>query len=210
MNKIRIILVDDHKLFLEGLRELIDKQEDMEVVAIADNGEDLLIKMNAYYVDVVLLDIYMPEMNGIEAAKELQEKYPNTKVIAVSMYHEKAYIQKMRDYGVMGYLLKNTGRQELLEAIRAVSDGKTYFGNEIALTLLDNKKGSNPGTMPSLSKREREILVLIAKEYSNPDIAKQLHLSVETINTHRKNLLQKLSAKNTAGLVKYAIYNNML
>jgi len=154
----------------------------------------------------MMLDIQMPQMNGIETAWAIREQYPSVKLIALSMHAEKIFVEKMYRAGVSGYVLKNTNKNELLTAIKAVYHGGTYFSGEIIpamFSLGDDESMADPG--PELTKREKEILILIAQEYSNPQIAEALFLSILTVNTHRKNLLKKLDAKNTAGLVKYAI-----
>jgi len=212
MERIKIILVDDHRIFLEGLKELLEQQPGLEVVATAENGQELLIKMQSYHVEVVILDIQMPQMNGIATALEMQQRYPEVRLLVLSMHGDKSFVQSVFDIGVHGFLMKNTGKKELLEAIQEVYLGRKYFRADAAFSFLDRNRSYARTTpeKPSLSKRETEILILIAKEYSNPDIATMLHLSIETVNTHRKNLLQKLGAKNTAGLVKYAIYNKLI
>jgi DNA-binding NarL/FixJ family response regulator len=154
----------------------------------------------------------MPKMNGIETAKEICLKYPDTKTIVLSMHNEKAFIQKMYLNGVQGYLLKTCSKTELLNAIHIVHKGGKYFSNETTLALLENdlSKKANKIIEEQLSKREKEILILIAKEQNNSSIAEQLHISIHTVNTHRRNLLLKLGVKNTAGLVAYAFQKNLL
>jgi DNA-binding NarL/FixJ family response regulator len=208
--RIRILLVDDHRIFLEGLKEIINQESGMEVVATAEHGAEALVKLSAYHVDVVILDIQMPQMNGFDTVEHLLERYPNVRILMLSMHAERNFVQRVYNLGVHGYLLKHTSRQVLLEAIQAVHSGERYFEADAAHSFLEQRKGYNTPEKPSLSKREIEILVLIANEYSNPDIAHKLHLSVETVNTHRKNLLQKIGVRNTAGLVKYAVYNRLI
>lgn len=212
MQRIKLILVDDHRIFLEGLKELLEQQPGLEIVATAENGAELLIKMQSYHVDVVILDIQMPQMNGIATAIEMQQRYPEVRILVLSMHGDKSFVQRVFDIGVHGFLMKNTGKTELLEAIEEVYQGRKYFRADAAFSFLDKGRIAAKANMetPALSKRETEVLILITKEYSNPDIAALLHLSVETVNTHRKNLLQKLGAKNTAGLVKYAIYKKLI
>jgi DNA-binding NarL/FixJ family response regulator len=211
MERIRILLADDHRIFLEGLRELISQQPGLHVVATAENGEELLVKMRSYHVDLVILDIQMPKMNGIAAAAEMRRRFPQVPMLVLSMHSERHFIQRVFDIGVQGFLLKNTGKAELVEAIRSIHAGERYFREDAALALLEgSRQAAAPGETPPLSKRETEILILIAREHSNAEIAGMLHLSVETINTHRKNLLHKLGAKNTAGLVKYAIFQKLI
>lgn len=212
MEPIKLILVDDHRIFLEGLKELLEQQPSVKVVTTAENGKELFIKMQSYHVDVVILDIQMPKMNGIATALEIQQRYPEVRMLMLSMHSDKTFVQRVFDIGVHGFLTKTVSKKELLEAIREVYMGRKYFRADAAFSFLDRNRSATrtlPGA-PTLSKRETEVLILIAKEHSNRDIATMLHLSVETVNTHRKNLLQKLGAKNTAGLVKYAIYKKLI
>lgn len=211
--EIKILLADDHRLFLEGIRSIIESEPGLKVVAEANDGEEVMVKLKSYYVDIVMLDIQMPKMNGIQAAQMISEKYPDIRVLVLSMHTEKIFIEKMYTAGVAGYVLKNTNKEELINAIRTVHRGGRYFSNDIIPALFDNsssKTVSKSMFTPELTKREREILTLIAREYSNPQIAEELFISIQTVNTHRKNLLKKLDAKNTAGLVKYAISINLL
>lgn len=212
MEDIKLLIADDHHLFLEGLKAMLELNAGIKIVATASDGEEVLIKLKSYYIDILLLDIQMPKMNGIETTKEIRAKYPDTKIIALSMHNEKAFIQKMYQNGVNGYVLKTCGKEELLNAIHTVQQGGKYFSPETIVALLDNNQHKNSGMVVEnqLTKREKEILILIAKEQSNPNIAEQLHISLHTVNTHRKNLLLKLGLKNTAGLVHYAIKKNML
>ncbi len=206
------MIADDHQLFLEGLKGMLELIPTIEIIATANDGEEVLRKLKSYYIDILLLDIQMPKMNGIETAKEVHLKYPDTKTIALSMHNEKAFIQKMYQNDVHGYLLKTSSKTELLNAIYVVHNGGKYFSTEATLALLEEKTNKKTSIIveEQLSKREKEILILIAKEQSNPSIAEQLHISIHTVNTHRKNMLLKLGVKNTAGLVHYAIKKNML
>ncbi len=212
METIKLMIADDHQLFLEGLKGMLEVVPEIEITATACDGEEVLQKLKSCCIDILLLDIQMPKINGIEIAKEIRLKYPDTKAIALSMYNEKAFIQKMYQNGVHGYLLKTCSKSELLNAIHIVHKGGKYFSAETAVALLENSLGKKAGMISEeqLSKREIEILILIAKEENNPMIAEKLHISIHTVNTHRRNLLLKLGVKNTAGLVRYAINKNML
>jgi len=211
MKEIHILLVDDHQLFLEGIKTMLDGYQEFKVIADANDGEEVFAKLKLYYIDIIILDIQMPRMNGMKTAEILKEKYPEIKILTLSMHNEKAFIEKMFFSGVDGYLLKNTTKEELVNAIRTICNGGKYFSPDIMSSILHPTVLSRNGSFahPELSKREIEILALIARELSNPQIAEQLHLSIQTINTHRKNLLRKLNVKNTAGLVKYALNNNL-
>jgi two-component system, NarL family, nitrate/nitrite response regulator NarL len=203
-NKLRIMLVDDHNLFIDGLKTLLSLSTDLEVIVEANNGEEMLRKLRLYYIDLILLDIQMPLMNGIDAVKQIKEHYPNISVIMLSMHDELSYVKSLYDMGVEGYLLKNTNQEELLTAIRKVADGGRYFSPDLISSIMQAKSDPEQVTM-ILTRREREIIALIAQEYNNGAIADKLNISQETVNSHRKNLLRKLNVKNTAGLVKYAL-----
>lgn len=211
MIPLKIMLVDDHQLFLEGLQELIEQESDMRVVATANTAAAFWSNFPSQLLDVLVLDIQLPDVNGLVLAADLLAQYPGLPILLLSMYQDRAFIQRAYNLGVMGYLVKNSKRDELLSAIRAVGKKQKYYRQDVALSFLEKKPALAPGLeVPVLSKRETEILILIAKEYSNPAIAQLLHLSVETVNTHRKKLLQKLGVKNTAGLVKFAVYNKLI
>lgn len=206
------MIADDHLLFLESLKGMLESIPGIEIQATAADGEEVLLKLKAYYIDILLLDIQMPKLNGMETAKLVFQKYPETKIISLSMHNERLFIQKMFESGAKGYLLKSCNKEELLSAIRKIHEGGTHFSDETTLALLqkDGDRRANKIVEEQLSKREREILMLIAREENNQSIAEQLHISIHTVNTHRKNLLFKLGVKNTAGLVRYAIMKNML
>jgi DNA-binding NarL/FixJ family response regulator len=209
---IKILIADDHKLFLEGIKTIINSIPELRVVADASNGEEVLVKLKSYYVDVVLLDIQMPKLNGIQTTQIISEKYPAVKLIALSMHMEKAFIEKMYNSGASGYILKSSHPEELIKSIFAVYKGEKYYSGEVIPHLLQDQQKDNfkSNIVPELTKRETEILTLIAREYNNSKIAAELFLSIQTVNTHRKNLLRKLDVNNTAGLVKYAITNNLI
>jgi DNA-binding NarL/FixJ family response regulator len=214
MEKIRILLADDHKIFREGIRTILEKEKDMEVVAEAASGKELLERIREAAVDVVMLDIDMGSPNGIEAAARIHSTYPDIKILILSMIGLHDFVIQALDNGATGYLLKNTGKDEVLTAIRSVARGDSYFSKEVSAILIENLH--RPWTSRSrskgvpLSNRETEVLKLIAQEYSNPEIAEKLFISIRTVDTHRRNLLEKLQVKNTAGLVKYAIKNGLL
>ncbi len=204
--KIKIILADDHKLFIEGLKTMISQMPDFEVVAEAKDGEELIRKLRLYYVDLVISDIHMPKLNGIDAVKQIRMLFPNIKILMISMQEELSYVKALFDLGVNGYLLKNANREELETAMHKIVDGGNYFSSDLMSSLMSAKKSTGNGDEEiALTRREKEILTLISQEYSNAAIAEMLFISLETVNSHRKNLLRKLNAKNTAGLVKYAL-----
>jgi len=217
MRKTTILIADDHKIFREGLAELLGKEQHMEVIGDAGNGTEIHILLKEQHVDIILMDIDMGEgeTSGIELTKEITKLYPKTKVLALSMHGDKNYIVKMLEAGATGYILKNAGKEEMINAIQTVANGNTYFSSQVSAKLLEqiinplSAKKNKSGSI-ALTEREIEVLKLIADEYSNPEIAEMLFISIRTVDTHRRNLLDKLGVKNTAGLVKYAIQNGFL
>jgi len=217
MGQIRVMVADDHKMFREGVKALLEKEKQITVVSEASNGEEVMQRLQEKPVDVILLDISMEGMNGIETAKKISSQFPDVNILALSMHSEINYITSMLEAGATGYILKNTGKDEMIAAIKTVAAGDSYFSNEVSSKLIQNlnKKSQQNGTKGQksdipLTKREIEILQLIALEYSNPEIAEKLFISIRTVDTHRRNLLEKLGVKNTAGLVKYAIKNGLV
>ncbi|MEQ6119832.1 response regulator transcription factor [Reichenbachiella sp. MALMAid0571] len=209
-----ILIADDHKMFREGLAELLGKEHNMEVVGDVGSGKEIRELLEQQKVDIILMDIDMGETNGIDMTAEIKKDYPDIKILALSMHGDKNYIIKMLEAGANGYILKNAGKEEMINAIHTAANGNTYFSSQVSAKLLDHI--SNPVTKKKktedtpLTDREIEVLVLISEEYSNPEIAEKLFISVRTVDTHRRNLLDKLGVKNTAGLVKYAIQKGFL
>lgn len=211
---IRVLLVDDHQIVRDGLRSLLAKQIDIEVVGEAENGREGLQKARELKPDVVVMDIGMRELNGIDATKQLLVESPATKVVALSMHSDRRYISEMLAAGACGYLLKDSAFDELTAAIRAVAEGRTFVSQGIAGTVIDDyvrrlaSEGSEeraPSGGRALSPREREVLQLIAEGASTKEAAARLHLSVKTVETHRRQIMDKLGIYNLAGLIKYAV-----
>ena len=216
MKQITILIADDHKIFREGLAELLGKEQNMRVVGEAGKSSEILDILKNRNVDIILMDIDMgeEEISGIDLTAEITKLNTKTKVLALSMHGDKNYIVKMLEAGATGYILKNAGKEEMINAIQTVANGNTYFSSQVSAKLLEQiinpsstKKNKPEGT--PLTEREIEVLKLIVDEYSNPEIAEMLFISVRTVDTHRRNLLDKLGAKNTAGLVKYAIQHGL-
>jgi DNA-binding NarL/FixJ family response regulator len=211
MNKIKVLIADDHKIIRVGLRGLIGLSQDIDVVAEAENGTEVIDLVNKNHIDVVLMDIDMGNTSGIETTQQLKREHPEVNVLGLTMHEEQEYIIEMLEAGASGYLLKNTGLEELLTAVRTAAKGDSYFSQPVSATLLQaitRKKTDvpvRPASDSPLTERELQVLQLIAQEYSNGQIAEKLFISIRTVDTHRRNLLEKLPAKNTAGLVKYAI-----
>lgn len=208
----KILLVDDHTLFRNGLKMLLDTLPGYEVIGEASNGKEFLELIAKFDYDIVFLDIEMPEINGIEAAKRAIELKPDLKIITLSMYGDEEYYDQMVDAGAKGFLLKNTNLQEVKTAIDTVMDGGNYFSQELMQSLLRNYKSvrETKGPEADLSEREIEILLLICSGLSNQEIGDQLFISKRTVEKHRANILCKSNCKNTAGLVMYAIKNQLI
>jgi len=211
MEKIRIIITDDHQLFRNGLKILLNSFPDFEVTAEASNGEEFLKLLNTVPADIALMDINMPEMDGIEATRKGLKVCPEIKIIALSMYGEEEYYYKMVDAGVKGFLLKDSDISEVKEAIHTVSKGGSYFSQELLYHVIQKiKHREHESKTANLSKREKEILAKICEGLSNQEIADALFISKRTVDKHRANLLGKTNSKNTASLILFAIRNKLI
>ena len=211
MAKIRVVLADDHQLFRNGLRILLGAYPDLEVVAEASNGNELLKVLEQCKSDIVLMDINMPEMDGIEATAKIAVSCPDIKVIALSMYGEEEYYYRMVDAGAKGFILKDSDISEVRDAIIAVNKGGNYFSQELLYHVIRRIKNREQEVKGSnLSKREKEILMKICEGLSNHEIADALFISKRTVDKHRANLLAKTNSKNTASLILYAIKNRLI
>lgn len=212
MNTINLLIADDHTMFLQGIISLLEQEPNITIVDKAVNGNEALEIIKKGVVDFIILDVSMPEMDGIELSKILKKHHPNVKILIVSTHSNVMIVSRLIRIGVNGYLLKNAEKEELLKAINTIASGENYFAEELEERHLTNssrieKQVSN---LTELSSREKEILVLIAHEYNTAEIAEKTFISLNTVNTHRRNLLSKLNAKNTAGLVKYAVENGLV
>ena len=214
MKKIRIVVADDHHILLDGLNALLQKQKDIEVVGLYDNGQKLFDDLANSKPDIALVDINMPEMNGIELTQKIKEFYPAINVIALSMFEDGGHIMEMIEARVSGYLLKNVNDKELIDAIKTVCEGKMYLSPEVSekittMVMSQQRKLSQPEE-PKLTERELEILKLIVAENSNAQIASTLFISERTVETHRKNMLRKTNNKTIVGLLKYALEKQLI
>lgn len=209
MSKIRLLLVDDHAVVRSGLRMLLDAQEDMEIVAEADNGADALKLVVAEQPHVVLMDVQMPQMNGIETTRLIKEKSPETAVLALTMYEKEQYFFEMLRAGASGYVPKRAAPDELVKAIRTVFRGEVYLYPTLATLLVSNYLGESEEDQDpdcdQLTPREQEVLTLIAESMTNPEIAEKLVISVKTVDRHRENIMRKLNMHSRIDLVKFAI-----
>jgi two-component system, NarL family, response regulator NreC len=212
---IRVFIIDDHEIYLEGLALLLNKQEDVEVIGTATSGRQLLDRIKeGLNADILLLDVYLPDMPEEEILQQIRASHPNLRIIYLTLLRGTRYVHKLAKYNIQGYVLKNASLDELLGALRSVQNGGNYFSKDInigdrdedfrhTITIEDKQIDE------ILSRRELEVLRLICKEYSNAEIAGKLFLSVSTVETHRKNLIAKLGVNNTVGLVKFALRNNL-
>ena len=209
---IRVFLVDDHTLFLKGLKSLLYPLPDFSVVGEAYNGLEFLEKFEAARPDVVLMDISMPEMDGIEASKKVLEQDPNLKIITLSMYGDQEYYSRMLEIGVRGFVLKDSDIQEVKTAIHTVAEGGNYFSQPLLRGLILARKENPPTEQEDdqLSERELEVLLEICQGLSNNEIADKLFISKRTVEKHRANVLLKTGCKNTASLVVFAIKNHLV
>lgn len=207
-----VIIVDDHSLFRNGLKILLTTSGQFNVVAEAENGKDFLTLLDHIQPDIVLMDIDMPVLNGIDATKEALKKYPSLKVITLSMFGEEEYYYKMIEAGVKGFLLKNSDINEVKNALITVWQGGKYFSQELLYNVVKNIRSSHKEqeVTEALSDREIEVLIQICNGLSNNEIAENLHISKRTVDKHRANLLDKTNSKNTAHLVMYAIKNKLI
>ncbi|HLO57616.1 MAG TPA: response regulator transcription factor [Bacteroidales bacterium] len=212
MQKLNILIVDDHKLFREGLKLLLSNLDEIGEVWEASDGDIFLNMIRNCSPDLVLMDIEMPKVNGIEATAKALEINPDLKIMALSMYGDEEYFQKMIDAGVCGFLLKNSEFSEVKRAITTAAQGNNYFTEEILYRLVNRFKSKAPQTEPTvaLSDREIEVLQLICKGLSNQEIAEKLFISKRTVDHHRASLLTKTETRNTASLVIYAIKHKMI
>jgi len=201
MNSVKVFIVDDHYMVIEGIRALLQDEKNIILIGHASNADSCLSFIHNMQPDVILMDISMPDKSGIELCKEVRQRYPSIFVIGLSTFNQFTYVDAMLKNGASGYLLKNASKQEITEAIHTVAKGKMYMSDDAAVTL----KNSALQNSPVLTRRENEILRLIAEGLANPQIAEKLFLSLSTVDTHRKSLMRKLNIKNTALLVRYAI-----
>lgn len=206
---IKILLADDHKIVRDGLKSLIKKEVGMEVVGEADNGRKTVQLARDLEPEIIIMDISMPDLNGIEATRQIVADSPDVKIIALSMHSDKRYVKGVLSAGASGYLLKDSAFEELVEAIRTVDTGRFYLSAGIVGVVVKDYVGSQANkdalTSDILSAREREVLQLLAEGKSTKEIASDLHVSVKTIETHRQNIMQKLNIHTIAGLTRYAI-----
>jgi DNA-binding NarL/FixJ family response regulator len=204
---IRVFIVDDHPLVQEGIRSLLGNEKGIEICGYAMSAQSCLGFFVNNTADVILMDINLPDMSGIELCAVIKKNYPGIMVLGLSTFNQGSYVNKMIENGASGYVLKNADKEELLEAIREVNKGKTYLSFEAGQAM---RKDNSTAQVPLITRREKEILSLIAEGFTNPEIAEKLFISSSTVDSHRKNLLAKMSMKNTASLIKFAVENKLI
>ena len=208
---IQIAITDDHTIVIEGIKNMLKSNKEIEVLQSFENLKDTFENLNDS-VEVLLLDINLPDGNGINACKELLEKHKDLKIIALTNFEDSIFIKQILKNGAMGYLLKNTSKTELTDAIKEVNKGNRYLPKKISDILLNDSIGIDNSSyfIPKLTSREKEILALIIKEYTTDEIANELFVSNKTVESHRSNLMQKLGVKNSAGLVRVAFEKGLV
>ena len=206
---IRVVIADDHRILREGLRSILEGEKDIEIVGEADNGRDTVKLVRKLEPEIVIMDVAMPDLNGVDATSQIKNAEVDCKVLALSMHGDGQYVRGMLQAGASGYILKDCAGEELATAIRTVLKGRVYVSPEVAGTIVgdyvQHLSGEVSATAPVLSSREREVLQLIAEGKSTAQIAELIHVSVKTVETHRKRLMDKLELRSVAELTKYAI-----
>jgi DNA-binding NarL/FixJ family response regulator len=209
---ITIMIVDDHQFMIDGIKGALSSIDDFRVIAEALDGYQVIEKLEAGICpDVILMDINMPKLDGLECTRQITKKHPECKVIALSQFDEKRFVKRMVKNGAMGYLLKDAGKEKLETAIRSVAAGNTYFGEKLSMSLIRQElKDENTSSLfPRLTSREKEVLDLICKGLTSQEVSDKLYISFHTVESHRANLMQKAGVNNTAGLVRWAVENDL-
>ena len=211
VEKKKVLLVDDHLMFIDGIKDILVKNTHYEIVGLCTNGKEALEFLKENFVDILVTDINMPEMSGIQLTKIVKDEMPDIKVMVLSMYDDREIIHDIVMSEAEGYILKNAGKQELLKSLNKISEGGTYYSNEVMHIITDNyvTKQKAAEKTKDLTARELEILKLICQEHSTPEIAEMLCISPLTVETHRKNILRKAKVKTIVGLIRFAIENGI-
>jgi DNA-binding NarL/FixJ family response regulator len=211
--QINLLIVDDHQMFIDGLKSLLRKEKNVCIIDEAQNGLDALGILKTQHIDIAIVDISMPQMSGTELIRIIKRDFPQVKTLVLTMYNDKSIIKEILNAEAEGYVLKNTGKQELLDAIYKIADNGTYYSSEVVSILMQNlNKEEVVKEKPAitLTDRELEIVRLIGQEYSSAQIAETLFISQFTVDTHRKNILKKTNTKTLVGLIKFAIENDLM
>ena len=204
---IKLFIVDDHYMVIEGIHSLLQNENNIDWMGHASNAASCMAFLQQQQPDIILMDINLPDISGIDLCKTVKEKYPGIYIIALSTFNQQSFIEKMMNNGASGYVIKNATQQELMEAINTVANGKEFLSFDAALAIRQQDQESDT---PVITRREKEVLYLIADGMTNIEIASKLFISTTTVDTHRKNLLAKFAAKNTASLVKMAMQLNLI
>jgi len=216
MKKITIIIADDHEMILKGIRAMLQSYPNIEIIGEFIRGKEAVSKSLQLIPDIVFMDIAMPDISGIDACREIVQENPDIKVIALSHHEDGEYVYRMLKAGCSGYMLKNSSKEEFFTAIQHVMEGEKYFSqriSEIMISDLINRKeteGDSNASHIHITIREREIIRMIADELTNPEISEILHISQRTVETHRRNIMQKLKVKSVVSLLKYAMSHNII
>ncbi len=205
---IKVFILDDHYMVVEGIRSLLVNEREVEFIGSASTVASCLAFLKTKLPDVILMDINLPDGNGIDLCKEIKEQYPGVNILGISTFNQASYIKEMMENGASGYVLKNATQKELSEAIQLASMGKTYMAFEVAKTL--HISGKKDAAKIILSRREKDVLELIKDGFTNGEISGKLNISQHTVDTYRKSLLSKLNARNTAELIKLAVINKLI
>lgn len=204
--ELRIIIADDHQIVIDGLKSLLVQQPHIKVVGEASNGKEALDFVANHAVDIAVLDISMPEMNGVEAAKIIKKEYPDTKILILTMHDGSEFIHELIEIGANGYILKNRGKEEFVEALETISRGEEYIKGQVLNTLLKAVRKPKSKNI-QFTKREKEVLRLIVNDHTTSEISAKLNIANSTVETHRRNLIEKTGVKSSLGLVRYAVEN---
>ncbi len=215
MRKIRILLADDHKLMRSGLRVLLEQQADLTVVGEASDGREAVALAGSQRPDVLVMDIGMPSLNGIEAAAQITQSRPETAIVMLSMHSDESYVLRALKAGAKGYLLKDSAESDLIRAVHSVAEGKSFFSPAVSKVLLDDyvrklKRSGTEDPYDMLTPREREVLQLVAEGRSNKEVAQLLNLSIYTVETHRSNIMEKLNLRGVPELILYAVRKGII
>lgn len=212
MDKIKIILVDDHQMFRDGVKSVLNDEKNIDIIGEVGTGGDLYELLKLQKPDLIITDISLPGISGVEIAKYISENYPEIKILILSMHSNEEFIIRALSVGANGYLPKDTSMNELLDAINTIYMGENYFNKDISNTILKsiiNKSKDEKGNGKCLTKREKEVIALVVEGLSNKEIAEKLFISVRTVDSHKNNIMQKLNLKSSVELVKYAIKNKL-
>lgn len=215
MENFKLIIADDHNIIIDGIENFLRPLDNIEIVSKVNNGHELLKKVEIFKPDLVLCDVEMPVLNGIEASKQIKKNFPLVKIIILSMYKEASIIKNLIDLGIDGYLLKTSDQEDVVEAVKKVIKGQKYFSGEVTLALSQSNNNHNDNNnnfhkIANLSDREIEIMKLVCEGFNNKEIGEQLFISHRTVDTHRTNLMRKLEVNNVIQLIRFAIKNGMV